>query len=94
MRLVGADEHIYAFHVDSLQWLADTDLLEMLVEKLSPPVLPSSFNQICVLGCKLVTKLSSGKPGLLGYLLAFLDVLTLPYLLRWYQARMSYSFYS
>jgi serine/threonine-protein phosphatase 6 regulatory subunit 3 len=37
VRLVGADEHIYAFHVDSLQWLADTDLLEMLVDKLSPP---------------------------------------------------------
>ncbi|CAK9237915.1 unnamed protein product, partial [Sphagnum troendelagicum] len=36
IRLVGADEHIYAFHVDSLQWLADTDLLEMLVDKLSP----------------------------------------------------------
>jgi serine/threonine-protein phosphatase 6 regulatory subunit 3 len=38
VRLVGADEHIYAFHVDSLQWLADTDLLEMLVDKLSPLV--------------------------------------------------------
>jgi serine/threonine-protein phosphatase 6 regulatory subunit 3 len=35
-RLVD-DEHIYAYHVDSLQWLADTDLLEMLVDKLSPP---------------------------------------------------------
>lgn len=38
VRLVGADDHIYAFHVESLQWLADTDLLEMLVDKLSPPV--------------------------------------------------------
>ncbi|CAM6102963.1 unnamed protein product [Calypogeia fissa] len=37
VRLVGADEHIYAFHADALQWLADTDLLEMLVDKLSPP---------------------------------------------------------
>uniref|UniRef100_A0A7I4DLV2 Uncharacterized protein n=1 Tax=Physcomitrium patens TaxID=3218 RepID=A0A7I4DLV2_PHYPA len=36
VRLVGADEHIYAVHVDSSQWLADTDLLEMLVDKLSP----------------------------------------------------------
>jgi serine/threonine-protein phosphatase 6 regulatory subunit 3 len=36
--LVGADEHVYAFNADSLQWLADTDLLEMLVDKLSPPV--------------------------------------------------------
>ncbi|KAG6548720.1 hypothetical protein Mapa_009875 [Marchantia paleacea] len=37
VRLVGADEHIYAFHAEALQWLADTDLLEMLVDKLSPP---------------------------------------------------------
>ncbi|KAL2652053.1 hypothetical protein R1flu_020181 [Riccia fluitans] len=37
VRLVGADEHIYAFHAEALQWLADTDLLEMLVDKLSHP---------------------------------------------------------
>jgi hypothetical protein len=37
-RLVGADEHMYAFHADSLQWLAEADLLEMLVDKLSPLV--------------------------------------------------------
>lgn len=43
MRLVGADEHIYAFHADALQWLADTDLLEMLVDKLSPPVIVLSW---------------------------------------------------
>lgn len=45
---MGADEHIYAFHVDSLQWLAETDLLEMLVDKLSPPVLPS-----CTVSCTI-----------------------------------------
>eukprot|EP00250_Pteridium_aquilinum_P014961 c22305_g3_i1 orf=689-3370(+) len=37
IRLVGADDNIHAFHEDSLHWLADTDLLEMLVDKLSPP---------------------------------------------------------
>eukprot|EP00249_Psilotum_nudum_P003833 c17327_g1_i1 orf=1-1032(-) len=36
IRLVGADDHIYTFHADALQWLADTDLLEMVVDKLSP----------------------------------------------------------
>ncbi|KAJ7539347.1 hypothetical protein O6H91_11G088200 [Diphasiastrum complanatum] len=37
MRLVGADDILSTFHSNSLQWLADTDLLEMLVDKLSPP---------------------------------------------------------
>lgn len=37
IRLVGADDNIRTFHEDSLHWLADTDLLEMLVDKLSPP---------------------------------------------------------
>lgn len=35
IRLVGADNHMYAYHVDALQWLADTNLLEMLVDALS-----------------------------------------------------------
>jgi serine/threonine-protein phosphatase 6 regulatory subunit 3 len=38
MRLVGADEQILMFHADAVQWLAETDLLEMLVEKLDPQV--------------------------------------------------------
>eukprot|EP00249_Psilotum_nudum_P017372 c26285_g1_i1 orf=661-3174(-) len=36
IRLAGADDRIYTFHADSLQWLTDTDLLEMLMDKLSP----------------------------------------------------------
>ena len=38
IRLMGADETIHAVHDDSLHWLAETDLLEMLVDKLGPPV--------------------------------------------------------
>ena len=52
---MGADEHIYAFHVDSLQWLADTDLLEMLVDKLSPPVLSS-----CTMRCSVLAVVVRG----------------------------------
>eukprot|EP00250_Pteridium_aquilinum_P014960 c22305_g2_i1 orf=539-3184(+) len=37
IRLVGADDTIHSFHEDTLHWLADTDLLELLMDKLSPP---------------------------------------------------------
>nr|XP_043625504.1 serine/threonine-protein phosphatase 6 regulatory subunit 3-like isoform X2 [Erigeron canadensis] len=36
VRLVGADEHIYPNSTDVMQWLADSNLLEMIVDKLSP----------------------------------------------------------
>jgi hypothetical protein len=35
MQLVGADEQILTFHADSLQWLADTQLLELILESLA-----------------------------------------------------------
>ena len=35
---MGADDTSYAFHEDSYRWLADTDLLEMLLDKLGPLV--------------------------------------------------------
>lgn len=38
MRLVGAD--IYPNTKDVMQWLADSNLLEMIVDKLSPSVSP------------------------------------------------------
>lgn len=38
IRLVGADDTLHSFHEDSFHWLADTDLLELLMDKLSPPV--------------------------------------------------------
>ncbi|KAH8931595.1 hypothetical protein BDL97_19G030700 [Sphagnum fallax] len=68
-RLVGADEHMYAFHADSLQWLAEADLLEMLVDKLSPlhsvEVQSNAANILsaitCIAPCALTSKLSSPK---------------------------------
>ncbi|XP_057954501.1 uncharacterized protein LOC131148655 isoform X2 [Malania oleifera] len=36
VRLVGADDHVYPNFMDVMQWLADSNLLEMIVDKLSP----------------------------------------------------------
>ncbi|GMH01415.1 hypothetical protein Nepgr_003254 [Nepenthes gracilis] len=35
IRLIGADEHIYANYTEAMQWLEDTDVLEMIVDKFS-----------------------------------------------------------
>ncbi|XP_020202342.1 serine/threonine-protein phosphatase 6 regulatory subunit 3 isoform X2 [Cajanus cajan] len=36
VRLVGADDHVYHNFIDVMQWLANSNLLEMIVDKLSP----------------------------------------------------------
>ncbi|XP_038693597.1 serine/threonine-protein phosphatase 6 regulatory subunit 3-like isoform X1 [Tripterygium wilfordii] len=36
VRLVGADDHVYPNFLDVMQWLADSNVLEMIVDKLSP----------------------------------------------------------
>lgn len=38
IRLIGADENIYGNYVDEMQWLKDTDVLEMIVDKFSSSV--------------------------------------------------------
>jgi len=38
IRLIGADEHMYANHVDVMQWIEETDVLEMIVDKFSSSV--------------------------------------------------------
>ncbi|KAK8491739.1 hypothetical protein V6N12_055691 [Hibiscus sabdariffa] len=40
VRLVGADDHVYPNFLDVMQWLADSNLLEMIVDKLSPSCAP------------------------------------------------------
>ncbi|XP_044504625.1 serine/threonine-protein phosphatase 6 regulatory subunit 3-like isoform X2 [Mangifera indica] len=40
VRLVGADDHVYPNFMDVMQWLADSNLLEMIVDKLSPSCPP------------------------------------------------------
>ncbi|XP_052185073.1 uncharacterized protein LOC127796751 [Diospyros lotus] len=36
IRLLGPDDHIYPNSMDVMQWLADSNLLEMIVDKLTP----------------------------------------------------------
>lgn len=38
VRIVGADVHMYSNFNEVMQWLADGNLLEMIVDKLSPKV--------------------------------------------------------
>ncbi|CAJ1955949.1 unnamed protein product [Sphenostylis stenocarpa] len=36
VRLVGADDHVYHNFIDVMQWLAESNLLEMIIDKLNP----------------------------------------------------------
>ncbi|MBA0723992.1 hypothetical protein Golax_020703 [Gossypium laxum] len=35
IRLIGADEHMYASYMESMQWIEETNVLEMIVDKFS-----------------------------------------------------------
>ncbi|XWS28972.1 hypothetical protein CRYUN_Cryun25bG0116900 [Craigia yunnanensis] len=67
VRLVGADDHVYPNFLDVMQWLADNNLLEMIVDKLSPSCPPevhaNAAETLCAITrnapSALATKLSS-----------------------------------
>ncbi|KAA8550392.1 hypothetical protein F0562_002076 [Nyssa sinensis] len=67
IRLVGADDHMYPNSMDVIQWLADCNLLEMIVDKLSPSSPPevhaNAAETLCAITrnapSALATKLSS-----------------------------------
>ncbi|KAM7496794.1 hypothetical protein LguiA_021208 [Lonicera macranthoides] len=67
VRLVGAEDHIYSNATVVLQWLADSNLLEMIVDKLSPSGHPEEHANAAETLCAitrtapspLATKLSS-----------------------------------
>lgn len=40
VRLVGADDHMYSNYLDVMQWLSESNLLAMIVDKLSPSCSP------------------------------------------------------
>ncbi|CAI9266258.1 unnamed protein product [Lactuca saligna] len=40
VRLVGGDDHMYPNYAEVMQWLADSNLLEMIVDKLNPSAPP------------------------------------------------------
>ncbi|KAK3026808.1 hypothetical protein RJ639_041880 [Escallonia herrerae] len=53
IRLIGADEHLYTNYMDSMQWLEDTDVLEMIVDKFSssdcPEVHANAAETLCAI---------------------------------------------
>ncbi|KAK6163333.1 hypothetical protein DH2020_000197 [Rehmannia glutinosa] len=67
VRLVGADDHFYPNSLDVMQWLADSNLLEMIVDKLNtsnpPEVHANAAETLCAITrnvpSPLATKLSS-----------------------------------
>ncbi|KAL8092399.1 uncharacterized protein LOC141689584 isoform X2 [Apium graveolens] len=67
VRLVGADDHMYPNSLDVMQWLADSNLLEMIIDKLSPSSPPevhvNAAETLCAVTrnatSPLATKLSS-----------------------------------
>ncbi|AEE31224.2 SIT4 phosphatase-associated family protein [Arabidopsis thaliana] len=74
-RLVGTDEHLYSNYTSAMQWIEDTDVLEMIVDKFgsseSPEVHANAAEILCTVARYappgLATKLSS--PSCTGRLL-------------------------
>ncbi|GAV67258.1 SAPS domain-containing protein [Cephalotus follicularis] len=53
IRLVGADEHLYTNYMEAMQWIEDTDVLEMIVDKFSssdsPEVHVNAAEALCAI---------------------------------------------
>lgn len=53
IRLIGADEHLYTNYTDAMQWVEDTDVLEMIVDKFgssdSPEVHANAAEILCAI---------------------------------------------
>ncbi|XP_078436683.1 uncharacterized protein LOC144707447 [Wolffia australiana] len=53
IRLIGADEHMYSNYMDAMQWLENTDVLEMIVDKFSssdcPEVHANGAETLCAI---------------------------------------------
>ncbi|KAL5577378.1 hypothetical protein UlMin_019077 [Ulmus minor] len=53
IRLIGADEHIYSNYSEAMQWIQDTDILEMIVDKFSssdcPEVHANAAETLCAI---------------------------------------------
>nr|GMD09599.1 serine/threonine-protein phosphatase 6 regulatory subunit 3 isoform X1 [Ipomoea batatas] len=74
IRLISSDEHMYSNFVDSMQWLGDTDVLEMIVDKFSSADCPEVHANAAEILCAITryappglsTKISS--PSFIGRL--------------------------
>ncbi|KDP34941.1 hypothetical protein JCGZ_09229 [Jatropha curcas] len=53
IRLIGADEHMYSNYTDAMQWIEETDVLEMIVDKFSssdsPEVHANAAETLCAI---------------------------------------------
>ncbi|KAI4322271.1 hypothetical protein L6164_021982 [Bauhinia variegata] len=59
VRLVGADDHVYPNFIDVTQWLAESNLLEMIVDKLSPSSPPEVHANVAETLCTITRNASS-----------------------------------
>nr|KYP68537.1 Serine/threonine-protein phosphatase 6 regulatory subunit 2 [Cajanus cajan] len=59
VRLVGADDHVYTNFIDVMQWLAESNLLEMIVDKLSPSSPPEVHANVAETLCTITRVASS-----------------------------------
>ncbi|KAF5736375.1 serine/threonine-protein phosphatase 6 regulatory subunit 2 [Tripterygium wilfordii] len=53
IRLIGADEHIYTNHMEAMQWIEDTDLLDMIVDKFSSSDCPEVHSNAAEILCAI-----------------------------------------
>ncbi|XP_020115074.1 serine/threonine-protein phosphatase 6 regulatory subunit 3-like isoform X2 [Ananas comosus] len=54
VRLVGGEDHMYPNSVDVMQWLADTNLLDMIVDKLCPSSTPEEHANAAEVLCIII----------------------------------------
>ncbi|PWA88848.1 SIT4 phosphatase-associated family protein [Artemisia annua] len=59
VRLVGSDDHMYADSADVMQWVTDSNLLEMIVDKLSPSSSPEVHANAAETLCAITRNVSS-----------------------------------
>ncbi|XP_014493886.1 serine/threonine-protein phosphatase 6 regulatory subunit 3 isoform X2 [Vigna radiata var. radiata] len=59
VRLVGADDHVYPNFIDVMKWLAESNLLEMIVDKLSPASPPEVHVNVAETLCTITRVASS-----------------------------------
>ncbi|CAJ1962940.1 unnamed protein product [Sphenostylis stenocarpa] len=62
IRLIGADEHMYVSHVNAMQWIEDTNVLEMIVDKFSSSLSTAPYSAVAELCCEVPGTCFSGCP--------------------------------
>ncbi|XP_022985688.1 serine/threonine-protein phosphatase 6 regulatory subunit 3-like isoform X1 [Cucurbita maxima] len=62
VRLVGADDHVYPNFMDVMQWLSESDMLELIVDKLNP----SSFPEVHANAAETLCAIARNAPSALA----------------------------